>query len=376
MSSFHAPAERKNPDELLEVHHKVASNLLGKTLFDTLPGIVALLTDTRQVVLASAGLLSLLQKQQVHDILGLRPGELFACVHSKENVGCGTTKACQYCGAVNAILDSMSHNTPVHREARILVQNDQGIKALDLEVDARSISCDDSIFTLLTLHDISAVKHREVLERLFYHDIRNTVGGLRGLSELIINSPNAAEQQQFARFIHEIADQLLDEINSQQMIVQAEAGELQLNYVVVDLAQLAHSVRETLLHHQVAKERHIRVLMEHPTPLFCQTDAVLARRVLINMVKNALEASPEQYEVVIQVQQNTQGQAGFLVHNPGEIPIATRLQLFQRNFSTKGTGRGLGTYSMKLLGEKYLKGQVDLSFSGPEGTCFSFWLPL
>jgi sensor histidine kinase regulating citrate/malate metabolism len=46
------------------------------------------------------------------------------------------------------------------------------------------------------------------------------------------------------------------------------------------------------------------------------------------------------------------------------------MQLFQRSFSTKGTGRGIGTYSMKLFGEKYLEGRVDFESTRENGTTF------
>jgi sensor histidine kinase regulating citrate/malate metabolism len=36
------------------------------------------------------------------------------------------------------------------------------------------------------------------------------------------------------------------------------------------------------------------------------------------------------------------------------IPKDVQLQLFQRSFSTKGMGRGWGTYSIRLLTERYL----------------------
>jgi sensor histidine kinase regulating citrate/malate metabolism len=50
------------------------------------------------------------------------------------------------------------------------------------------------------------------------------------------------------------------------------------------------------------------------------------------------------------------------VTNPGEMPESVQLQVFKRSFSTKGTdGRGIGTYSMKLFGEKYLQGEVGFS---------------
>jgi len=60
----------------------------------------------------------------------------------------------------------------------------------------------------------------------------------------------------------------------------------------------------------------------------------------------------------------------FTVHNPGEMPQEASLQVFQRSFSTKGTGRGLGTYSMKLLSEQYLQGKVGFSSTPEEGTLF------
>ena len=47
-----------------------------------------------------------------------------------------------------------------------------------------------------------------------------------------------------------------------------------------------------------------------------------------------------------------------------------RLQIFQRSFSTKGAGRGLGTYSVKLLSERYLKGAVGFRSTHAEGTRF------
>jgi sensor histidine kinase regulating citrate/malate metabolism len=53
-----------------------------------------------------------------------------------------------------------------------------------------------------------------------------------------------------------------------------------------------------------------------------------------------------------------------------------QLQLFQRSFSTKGNNRGLGTYSMKLLGEQYLNGRVDFESSTQTGTTFSVELDL
>ena len=105
------------------------------------------------------------------------------------------------------------------------------------------------------------------------------------------------------------------------------------------------------------------------------TDPVLLKRILGNMIKNALEAVLAKERVTLNCVVN-QGSVRIVVHNPGSMPAAVRKQIFQRSFSTKGKGRGLGTYSMKLLGEKYLNGKVTFTTSKEKGTSFSLELPL
>jgi sensor histidine kinase regulating citrate/malate metabolism len=65
------------------------------------------------------------------------------------------------------------------------------------------------------------------------------------------------------------------------------------------------------------------------------------------------------------------------VWNVGEISKDVTKRIFQRNFSTKEeAGRGIGTYSMKLLGEEFLGGQVNFTTSKKEGTVFRFTYPV
>jgi sensor histidine kinase regulating citrate/malate metabolism len=58
------------------------------------------------------------------------------------------------------------------------------------------------------------------------------------------------------------------------------------------------------------------------------------------------------------------------------IPEKVALRIFQRSFSTKAKkGRGIGTYSMKLFGERYLGGKVGFETNEEKGTMFFIELP-
>jgi hypothetical protein len=88
-----------------------------------------------------------------------------------------------------------------------------------------------------------------------------------------------------------------------------------------------------------------------------------------NMIKNAIEACHEGQTVTISSQPNDGG-ISFSAHNPTYKPHEAELRLFMRSFSTKRAGRGLGTYSMRLLTERNLKGRISFTSSEIEGTTF------
>ena len=105
------------------------------------------------------------------------------------------------------------------------------------------------------------------------------------------------------------------------------------------------------------------------------SDESLITRIIFNMIKNALEASDNNDKITIGCTV-IDDEIEFWVHNPKFIPYNVQLQIFQRSFSTKGIGRGIGTYSIKLLTEKYLKGKAYFTSKLDEGTRFCTRFPL
>jgi signal transduction histidine kinase len=304
--------------------------------------------------------------------MGRRPGEILDCVHAQEqDAGCGTTEFCRTCGAVQTILAGLQGHTTT-AECRIL-QREGG--ALDLRVSGSPFAANGQTFCLFAVEDISGEKRRTVLERLFFHDILNLAGVLMGYSELLTEGLGGdGPATEMVQTMHQATIRLIDEIKSQRELVAAESGDLVPKRSLVQSLEFLHNIRGFYQAHEVADGRELRIDPQaEDVRFYC--DSVLLERVIGNLAKNALEAT-RTGEAVSMACRRVGDQVLFTVHNPTVMPREVQLQVFQRSFSTKGQGRGLGTYSVKLFAERYLGGTVTFSSTPSDGTLFKVTLPV
>jgi signal transduction histidine kinase len=244
--------------------------------------------------------------------------------------------------------------------------------ALDMQVVTSPLALDGASVTLVSLRDISAEKRRRVLERVFFHDVLNTAGAMLGVTRLLADAADADADKQYRDMLVGQCENLIEEIKSQKQLVQAETGELETNPLTIPVLAVLRSVHGSYASHEVAAGRHL--VIGQVAGCKVESDVPLLRRVLGNLVKNALEATPVGGTVTLWADDDGE-HVVFHVNNPGRMPERVRLQIFQRSFSTKGPGRGIGTYSIRLLGERYLGGRVELTTSGGEGTTFRLRIP-
>lgn len=367
--SFYAAPERTASEEILKEYELVNSQGFFTKVLGAMTGIGAVIDRNRQIVYANDELLAFLGMNSLEPILGKRPGEVISCVHSEEEPsGCGTSRSCAYCGAINAILESQKTGIKSMKETRISSIIEGKHKSWDLNIISTPITFSNNEFYILILQDISEEKRRIALERIFFHDLLNSVGGLTGLLTLLKEGTDEKEKNELINLSEQLSRNIIDEIIAQKEIRAAENGEIKLKIEMANSIELLDSAISQIIFHEAGKKKDI-IKDENSVNIDFETDKILLNRVIINLLKNGLEATRVNGTVTIGVSNNN-GKVVFWVKNDQVIPQEVQKQLFQRSFSTKADGRGLGTYSIRLLTENYLEGKVSFTSNENEGTIF------
>lgn len=370
MSETDTMDPRASRDLVLSQARKIADWTEIRNLIDVIPDVLLAVNSSRQIVYANQTAVDFFRIRSAEDLWGKRPGEAAGCIHSHETPGgCGNSESCRVCGAFLAIYRGLDGESPVE-ECRMVLA---GGTPLDLRIWARPFQLDGEPFVFLSIQDISDEKRRRVLENLFFHDLLNTAGGLQSISEIIEDSA-PGELSELRDVIVSLSEQLVNEIQSHRDLLSAERGELHPQIRKTNSREMVARTISMYLKNQACDGRTIQA-SEICEEIPLSTDITLLQRVLGNLAKNALEASPPGGTVTIGCHAPTNGFAEFFVHNAACIPREVQLQIFNRSFSTKGPGRGLGTYSAKLLTERFLDGKTEFTSTPGEGTIFFVRLP-
>jgi nitrogen fixation/metabolism regulation signal transduction histidine kinase len=209
---------------------------------------------------------------------------------------------------------------------------------------------------------------REVA-RAVAHEIRNPLTPIQFALQRLREEAKRGEGPR-ADVVAENADAILREVRSLQEFATAFSAVAQLpepRFAPTDLADL---IEDAARLYRGSSPVEFRVEVERPVPL-AWADAGQIQRVLVNLIKNAVEILGDRGLVILRVRRDPEpGGAGLLLevedNGPGMDP-ATVERAAHPGFTTKSTGSGLGLTLVQRIVEQH-GGRFGLDSSPGVGT--------
>ncbi len=217
---------------------------------------------------------------------------------------------------------------------------------------------------------------QEVARRLA-HEIKNPLTPIQ-LAFQQLESRHAAvpvKDAAFARLIADVGEIVREEVGTLQRLVEDFSGFAKLPEVKPEPAELGEFVEEFVrTSPQLGAEADVEVRRGGDCPV--ALDRALMRRVLANLVRNAIDASrPARARVHLGVERAA-GRAVLTVADEGPgVPGELRERVFDPYFTTRHEGTGLGLAIVKKIVLQH-GGEIAAGERGGGGASFTIALPL
>lgn len=206
---------------------------------------------------------------------------------------------------------------------------------------------------------------RSDMERVIRHDLKTPLNSIIGFPKLMLTDETLSDEYREYLMIILLAGQnMLNLINASLNLYKLEGGTYHFNMEKTDVIPQLYQIRNILRDDCRKKENAIEITYRGNPPtgdenLEIVTEKSLFIMILINLIKNAIEASPKGEAVRVNVADSGR-HLEISIHNKGAVPVEIRDRFFEKNVTMgKKDGNGLGTYSAKLMANAI---NADVSF--------------
>ncbi len=220
---------------------------------------------------------------------------------------------------------------------------------------------------------------REEIEKITQHDMKSPLTAITGFSKMLIDWGNLDERNlKMAKSIWNAGERLIKMINNSLDLYKLETGDFDKLLTKINVVPILFSAMNEFEMLYNRKQLKLTVLfndqhINESDSLFIYGEENLLYMLFSNLIKNAIEASPPEEEIVIKIFDSNP--VTITIHNKGAVPEDIRDRFFDKHI-TRGKlgGTGLGTYSAKLITIN-LMGQIDMTTSEKEGTIIRLNFP-
>jgi signal transduction histidine kinase len=204
------------------------------------------------------------------------------------------------------------------------------------------------------------------------HDLRTPMTRLRGTAELALEADPSTEAYREALAVCiEESDQILTLLNTLMDISEAEAGAVKLEMERINVRKLVEESIE--LYEFVAEAKNIAVRAKVPAALHVLADLRGMRRVMANLLDNAIKYTPEGGSVEVNAREDN-GEILIMVQDSGTgVPVDEQEKIWNRLYrgdkSRAQRGLGLGLSVVRAVVQAH-KGSVSVSSEPGKGAQF------
>lgn len=216
------------------------------------------------------------------------------------------------------------------------------------------------------------------------HELRTPIAVVRGEADLALTKDDrpAAEYREALQVVRDESRRMTRIVEDLFLLARADAGELPLARVPLDLAEVARNAIRSL--QVIAAEREINLEAPSSGAVPASGDEALLRRLVTNLVDNAIKYGRRGGRVAVAVATGDGGPTLTVTDDGPGIPAEFQDRIFDRFFRGPGArgaeagaetgGAGLGLAIARSVAAAH-GGSLVLVRSGPEGTVFRLTLP-
>lgn len=225
-------------------------------------------------------------------------------------------------------------------------------------------------------------QQKEELTEIVVHDLKNPLAAIASNAAFLTLATEMNEDvRDCSNAISRAAENMLRMVHNLLDVSRAEDAGLSLQLDQVDLVSMAG--RATELMARRAEERRITLVAvaKHPQ-LLVQADTDLLRRVLENLLDNAIRYTPSGGRVEVRVSERDQLALIDVADGGPGIPEEQRARIFEKyaqlerkvDKAQQRFGRGIGLAFVKMVVDAH-QGQIAVLDNPPRGACFQVSLP-
>jgi len=223
-------------------------------------------------------------------------------------------------------------------------------------------------------------KIKDDIERITRHDLKSPLNLIMYLSKSIKKAGDNLTDNQIDQLdkIYHAGNRLSNVINMSLDLYKMEQGIYRLSATPIDIKAILDDIVQD--NHSLIKRKHVTMgiyINDKPATegyIFkISGEKQLFYSMLANLIKNAIEASPQNETIAIQLLYSNN--LTIAINNQGTVPKGIQDTFFEKYVTSgKTDGTGLGTYSARLIAET-MGGCITMHSSEEDGTTITITFP-